>query len=140
MPRIGRANIGRKSQHAQNEQARRQHSQENENIRNLNVRSRAQESGEQRSQRLEADRLRHRQARQRLTNENRGLHLLAERQRIQVRRALIAASFNRLAFEYDLEIEYSPHSKLIIGDMNKVCQFCHALKFKNETPGMCCAA
>ena len=97
MPRRGRANIGRKSQHAQNEQARRQrrteeqHSQENENIRNLNVRSRAQESGEQRSQRLEADRLRHRQACQRLTNENRGLHLLAERQRIQVRRALIAA-------------------------------------------------
>lgn len=27
-----------------------------------------------------------------------------------------------------------------IGDMDKECNYCHALKFKHEAPGMCCAS
>ncbi|XP_055948334.1 uncharacterized protein LOC129981502 [Argiope bruennichi] len=63
-----------------------------------------------------------------------------ERQRQQTSRSLIRASFVRLAFEYAPDINYSAHPKIGIGAMDKVYQYCQALKFRNETPGMCCAS
>lgn len=45
---------------------------------------------------------------------------------------------NRAAFAYDSHIDYASHSSVIIGNMDKVCQYCRAFKFNNETPGMCC--
>lgn len=63
-----------------------------------------------------------------------------DRERQQTSRALTRASFIRLAFEYASDIDYSIHSKIAIGAMDKVCQFCNALKFRNETVGMCCAS
>jgi len=47
--------------------------------------------------------------------------------------------FSRFAFEYNPEIECLSRSKIIMGEMNKQCQYCHALKFKNESAGTCCA-
>lgn len=63
-----------------------------------------------------------------------------ERQRQRISRSLIRTSFVRLAFEYAPDINYSVHSKIAIGGMDKVCQYCQALKFRNEAAGMCCAA
>lgn len=137
-----RSNIGRRTRHNRNVRFGResrtaeQRSQDNENTRNQMAQLRTQESQEQRNQRLQADILRHRQSRQRVTDANRQLN----RQRMQIQRALTRSSFNRLAFEYDPEIEYSSHSKIIIGEMDKECEYCHAFKFKNETAGMCCAS
>ncbi|XP_050339655.1 uncharacterized protein LOC126765950 [Bactrocera neohumeralis] len=41
------------------------------------------------------------------------------------------------AFNYDATIDYSMYA--YIGQMNIECIHCKAFKFKNETPGMCCA-
>ncbi|GFY21603.1 helitron_like_N domain-containing protein [Trichonephila clavipes] len=58
---------------------------------------------------------------------------------MQNHRALTQASFNRLAFEYDPEIDNLSHA-LIIGNMDKECQHCHAFKYKGESACLCCAS
>jgi hypothetical protein len=97
---------------------------------------RRQESREQRDERLRQNILRTRSARER--------HIATfrerDRERQQTNRALTRASFVRLAFEYAPDINYSAHPKIIIGAMDKICQYCQALKFRNETTGMCCAS
>ncbi|GFU69631.1 helitron_like_N domain-containing protein [Trichonephila clavipes] len=98
--------------------------------------SRARESQEQRDERLQQNITRTRVARERNIATVRAL----DRQRQRISRSLTRASFVRLAFEYSPDINYSAHSKIAIGGMNKVCQYCHALKFRNEAAGMCCAS
>ncbi|VVC26252.1 Hypothetical protein CINCED_3A004097 [Cinara cedri] len=61
-------------------------------------------------------------------------------ERNEVHRAFPSDSFLRLAFQYEPDIEYYAHSKVVIGAMDKECPHCHALKFKNEPAGMCCAS
>ncbi|GFS75359.1 transcription elongation factor 1 homolog [Nephila pilipes] len=94
----------------------------------------------QRNQRLRVNTLRQREARQRATNARRGRN----QQRMQNHGALTRTSFNRLAFEYDLEIDYSSLASsdalIIIGNMDKECQHCHAFKYKGESAGLCCAS
>ncbi|XP_029172029.1 uncharacterized protein LOC114941269 [Nylanderia fulva] len=97
---------------------------------------RAQESQEQRDERLRQTIARTRAARE----QNIATARAQERQRQRTSRSLTRASFVRLAFEYAPNINYSAHSKIAIGAMDKVCQYCQALKFQNETPGMCCAS
>ncbi|XP_055936862.1 uncharacterized protein LOC129966462 [Argiope bruennichi] len=97
---------------------------------------RTQESQEQHEERLRQTITRTRAARERTIAAAR----VQERQRQQTSRSLIRASFVRLAFEYAPDINYSAHPKIGIGAMDKVCQYCQALKFRNETPGMCCAS
>lgn len=97
---------------------------------------RAQESQEQRSERLQQNITRTRASRER----NIATVRAQERQRQRISRSLIRTSFVRLAFEYAPDINYSVHSKIAIGGMDKVCQYCQALKFRNEAAGMCCAA
>ncbi|KAL4143052.1 hypothetical protein QTP88_005425 [Uroleucon formosanum] len=58
----------------------------------------------------------------------------------RVHRAFISDSFLRLAFQYEPDIEYYAHSKVVIGAMDKECLHCHTLKIKNEPAGMCCAS
>ncbi|KAL8592527.1 hypothetical protein ACOMHN_030212 [Nucella lapillus] len=43
------------------------------------------------------------------------------------------------AFHYDYNIDYETNTKVAIGKMDQVCTHCGALKWKRETPGMCCA-
>jgi hypothetical protein len=38
-----------------------------------------------------------------------------------------------------LTINYILRRSIVIVKLDKSCDFCRALKFKNETPGMCCA-
>ncbi|GFT27831.1 helitron_like_N domain-containing protein [Trichonephila clavipes] len=94
--------------------------------------SRARESQEQRDERLQQNITRTRVARERNIATVRAL----DRQRQRISRSLTRASFVRLAFEYAPDINYSAHSKIAIGGMDKVCQYCHALKFRNEAAGM----
>lgn len=80
--------------------------------------------------------MRQREARQRATDAHRDHH----HQQVQHNRALSRASFNRLAFEYVPEIDYSSHALITIGSMDKECQYCHAFKYKGESTGLCCAS
>ncbi|XP_058449412.1 uncharacterized protein LOC131429355 [Malaya genurostris] len=49
-------------------------------------------------------------------------------------------SLYRAALHYDPANDYSTDSSVAIGPMNVVCIHCKALKFKNETSGLCCAS
>lgn len=49
-------------------------------------------------------------------------------------------SLYRIVFHYNHEIDYSSHRHALIGPMDKVCRYCHALKYKNEAPGLCCGS
>lgn len=42
------------------------------------------------------------------------------------------------AFHYDRTKEYNKHPYVNIGKMDEICKFCHAKKFKHETPSLCC--
>ena len=44
------------------------------------------------------------------------------------------------AFQYQSSIEYHLHPGIQIGTMNSKCSFCGALKWKGESPGMCCSS
>lgn len=67
--------------------------------------------------------------------------LNAERQ--SQRRSLFTRStweaFQDAAFEYDPLFDYINHRLILIGRMDKTCTHCRALKWKEETPGMCCS-
>lgn len=144
IPRLrGRArNIGRRTRNAQLVHDRRlnrtveEHSTDNVNLKNQVACTRANENSGQRAQRLRANTLRQREAHQRATNA----HRERNHRRVQDNRALARASLNRLAFEYDPEIDYSSHALITIGSMDKECQYCHAFKYKGESAGLCCAS
>ncbi|CAG4940483.1 unnamed protein product [Parnassius apollo] len=89
-----------------------------------------------RAERNEVRRLEQRQSRRYTVSRRR----TNDQQRQQVHRAFISDSFLRLALQYEPDIEYYAHSKVVIGAMDKECPHCHALKFKNEPAGMCCAS
>ncbi|CAB3260749.1 unnamed protein product [Arctia plantaginis] len=78
--------------------------------------SRAQESQEQRDERLQQNITRTRAARER----NIATVRVLDRQRQRISRSLTRASFVRLAFEYAPDINYSAHSKIAIGGMDKL--------------------
>lgn len=74
--------------------------------------------------------------------DQRACRLQADRQRHSIVRAAhrpIRIDYNRVAFRYDYTIQYDSHPKVNIGQMNVICAFCHAVKYKGEAPGLCCA-
>jgi hypothetical protein len=88
---------------------------------NLSQRAtRANHSVEQRRSRNEGDRMRRIIIRQNNTHDTFNIH--------------------RLAFHYNKSIDYSSMEIVKIGSMDTVCQYCKALRFKNEAPGLCCAS
>lgn len=97
---------------------------------------RARESREQRDNRRQENALRTRLARQQHIDSFREQN----RENHRTNRAVTRGSFVRLAFNYEPDINYSADSKVTIGAMDKICNYCQALKFRNETPGMCCAS
>lgn len=42
-------------------------------------------------------------------------------------------------FHYNQFYDYSNHKFIIIGEMDHICKFCGAQKFKTEAPGLCCS-
>ncbi|GFV31299.1 uncharacterized protein TNCV_1886981 [Trichonephila clavipes] len=47
--------------------------------------------------------------------------------------------FYKAAFEYDKTLDYGNHKLIQIEVMNNECRFCGALKWKEESAGMCCS-
>lgn len=43
------------------------------------------------------------------------------------------------AFNYDPNENFGEHSQLSIENMEFVCVYCRALKFHNESVGLCCS-
>ncbi|GIY14245.1 helitron_like_N domain-containing protein [Caerostris darwini] len=96
---------------------------------------RTQESSKHRDERLRLQRERSRAA----PEQHVARYRAQDQERQQTSRALTRTSFFRLAFEYSADINYSAHSKIAIGPMDQICQYCQALKFRYEPPGMCCS-
>lgn len=77
-------------------------------------------------------------------NETEELHearIAQERERLERSRSNLRPTricLNLLAFAYDCNVDYGAHKAVDIGEMNKKCRYCKALKFKGETPGLCC--
>ncbi|XP_016663080.1 uncharacterized protein LOC107884780 [Acyrthosiphon pisum] len=61
------------------------------------------------------------------------------RQHVNIRRRSSDIALNRAAFEYDSAVAYKDLLCVDIGSLSIVCQHCKALKFRLETPGLCCA-
>lgn len=124
MPKI-RSNIGRSTRKANQKRVQR-----------LN-----QNPGEQ-SLRKERNRLHMYQSRENATVELRELHNELNRLAMRQTRTSAANSdrlnFDRLAFHYNPTADYNSHNNIAIGNMDKVCTHCKALKYKNEAPGLCC--
>lgn len=143
MPKRRRgASLGRKTcqatfmQNARAERNAEQIQQDNTDARESMARLHQVESEDARADRNEERRLEQRRSRRLTFNRLR----VNEQQRQQAHRSFNSQSFLRLAFEYEPNVEYYAHSKVIIGAMDKECLHCNALKFKNEPAGMCCSS
>lgn len=88
----------------------------------------------------------HRQISQRIeeaTDEADARRAIASERMATRRRNFKRASwlvFHESAFDYDCTLDYRNHSQVKIGGMSFECRYCGALKWKTETPGMCCSA
>ncbi|KAF8777096.1 hypothetical protein HNY73_014018 [Argiope bruennichi] len=102
----------------------------NENVRVSILQLRASQSQEAQAERNQQRRWERRQARRCVVNTHR-----ANGRQQQVHQAFISASFLRLAFEYEPDIDYSAYPKVLIGTMDEEYPHCHALKFKHESAG-----
>ncbi|GFV41445.1 ATP-dependent DNA helicase [Trichonephila clavipes] len=111
-----------------------------ENLRVHATETRSSESSDQREVRLETDRIRTNQIRSSETTELRERRLQNVRISTARSRRTLHADLNLSAFHYDSNNDYSLHPNVVIGKMDKICMYCSALKFKNETRGMCCAS
>ncbi|XP_044592333.1 uncharacterized protein LOC123270358 [Cotesia glomerata] len=133
MPTVKRRNIGRRTHN---------------NNRNHKYRVN-NEPEEHRQQRLEANQIRITESRSMMTQEQRKQSIstrsissytrnnLERRQNRQPKRIV---QYERLAFRYDPTINYAADIAVDFGMMNTVCQYCDALRFRHESPGLCCAS
>lgn len=135
-----RSNIGRKTRQSKRSATSRSAESDDERESRLNTerqrlsRSRSNRSEEEREQQNSQDRLRMRHNRE---VHNRSNDDSNERnQRVVLSRNNLVGS----AFTYDRTFDYSSHRFVAIGAMNHVCEHCRSIKFKNETPGLCCAS
>lgn len=70
--------------------------------------------------------------------QSREIPVINRERNVRSRRTL-HADLNIAAFHYDADYDYSLHQNVVIRQMNKLWTIFRALKFKNETPEMCCA-
>ena len=137
-----RRNIGRRTNTAASKRrSRAERTSDQIDRDNLSVREgmsqlRATQSQHNRIGRNQQRRLERAQTRRFVTNIRRTY----DQQRQQEHQAFSYSSFHRIAFQYEPDIAYYNHSKVLIGSMDQECRFCHALKFKHEPAGMCCAS
>ncbi|GFT13183.1 putative DNA helicase [Trichonephila clavipes] len=111
-----------------------------ENLRVHATETRSSELSDQREVRLETDRIRTNQIRSSETTELQERRLQNVRISTARSRRTLHADLNLSSFHYDSNNDYSLHPNVVIGKMDKICMYCRALKFKNETRGMCCAS
>lgn len=104
-----------------------------------NSTARANESIERRSVRLQTMRQRNADSRASETSAQRIVRLDSMRLRNAVSNQRMHFVWNLAAFNYDNTCNYATHPDVLVGQMDKECTYCHALKFSTEPPGMCCA-
>lgn len=97
------------------------------------------ETIEEKSDRLEANRQRNIKSRQIETPDVTHVRLQIQRERQRKLRANNWLYLKEEAFHYDPSLEYMNFPQVLIGKMDNKCNFCGALKFKGETPGLCCS-
>ncbi|GFT13536.1 ATP-dependent DNA helicase [Trichonephila clavipes] len=100
---------------------------------------RATETPEQKQSRLQEDQVHHRAARAAETPNQHVVHLLGLRKQRNVSITLKWKAQNHDGFMYNPRYDYESNNLLDIGRMSNVCFKCSALKWKGETPGMCCS-
>ena len=137
MPRPRRSNLSRQSRNATrirniaNERTEEEQEIAREQRRVIMARLRASQSQEQSEAARETARLAMRNRRANLRDQQ-----LDNFRR--TRRNLSSTDLNRAAFRYDCSTDYCLHTSVRIGPMDVVCEYCGALKFSGETPGLCC--
>ncbi|GFV46633.1 uncharacterized protein TNCV_4431 [Trichonephila clavipes] len=102
-------------------------------------RRREERASKTKEARQERDRVNTALARSLETNEQRQARQQRNRNHSTQTRRTIHTDLNLCGFNYYPLYNYSLHQSVIIGKMDKKCTYCGAQKFKNETPGMCCA-
>ncbi|GFS33023.1 ATP-dependent DNA helicase, partial [Nephila pilipes] len=114
------ANLSRdtnKSRSIRNRRAQRTEEEVQEENTGARVRMAQLRQDDTRAERNEVMRLEQRQSYRFTVNRRR----VNDQQRQQAHRAFVATSFRRLAFQYEPDIEYYAHSKVVIGAMDKEC-------------------
>jgi len=74
------------------------------------------------------------------TDEQQETKLETVRVQTTLSRQTLYADLNLGALHYDANYDCSLHPNMVTGKIDTYCVYCNALKFKNETPGMCCAS
>ncbi len=145
MPKRKKSHLAKVSKKARNKKRSRiqETNDEQEIRRDVNrerqVQARSQETRLEHENRLEMDRLRHSQARRHETEQDHEQRCQSNRSRMSRNRQQDKVRWHKAAYEYDQGKKYDLDKKVVIGAMNKVCQNCHAKRWVNESPGMCCA-
>lgn len=121
MPSVKRQNIGRRTRNA-----------------NRIYDRRFNENEEECRQRLEANRMRISLDRSTMAPEE-PLQAISGESR-QSRRSNVTIIYERLAFRYDPTVDYAADKSVDFGTMHTICQYCNALRFQLEPPGLCCAS
>jgi hypothetical protein len=101
--------------------------------------SRAAETAESRAARLEANTASTSASRAAETTEQNATRLQKDRAATITARNEPWQRKSNAAFSYDSSIDYNSDPLVTIGTMMNECNHCHALKWKGETPGMCCS-
>nr|XP_016854857.1 PREDICTED: uncharacterized protein LOC107983913 [Anolis carolinensis] len=127
-----RASITRATETPQHRQARLQQKRENARA------STTAETPEYCQARLGAMQERASTSRATDTPEQHNARLQAIREKITATRKGKHSNFLLEGFHYDPHKDYDQYSNVIIGQMDQICSYCHAKKFKMEPPGLCC--
>lgn len=141
MPPIRRRNLGRRTRNATNQtnfrsnRTAEQGEERNEIERNRLSQTRSARTQEERENANEDDM--HRMRDYRSVEANRVTLNFSNRARRQIN---VALDTHRAAFRYNATIDYSADQSVAIGSMSVVCPHCKALKYRHETPGLCCAS
>ncbi|XP_062817668.1 uncharacterized protein LOC134293583 [Anolis carolinensis] len=100
--------------------------------------SRAAETPEQRQVRLGAMQERASISRATETPEQHNARLQEIRDKVTTTRKGNHSNLLLEGFHYNPHKDYDQYPNVIIGQMNQICRYCHAKKFKMEPPGLCC--
>lgn len=136
------ADIGRRTNNSRAVRAvRMNETQERRNMRNRRAREHiaalraSQTDNERATQRIDG---RVTRATARAARQRHPENVVADSANRRVMRRARVAEYERAAFQYDPNLDYYDASS--IGQMNVICPYCKALKFRGETLGMCCVS
>ena len=141
-----KATIGRKTKAALNKSRSRIKETPEQNVirlktaRSYQEASRLSETIKEKQKRLASRRSKYKSAKSSENNNQSFLRQQSDRTRYILSTSKTYKGLENAAFNYDPETRYNQHPVVKIGKMDSTCLFCRALKWKSETPGMCCSS